>query len=142
MSTVTSPIILDSTGQSIKNSIDLLTANINRTASNIAYDNNLTIKGKIDAMELEIASASTADGTEYSSGVSVKDMLDVLASEIDLTNVVRISINYTGSYFIIAGITNISNQDGIHIYFSTTTTRKLTVYKRENGVTTELYSFT
>ena len=48
MATVTSPIILDSTGQDIKTSIDLLTANINRTASNIPYDNNLTIKGKID----------------------------------------------------------------------------------------------
>lgn len=52
MATVTSPIILDSTGQDIKTSIDLLTANINRTASNIPYDNNLTIKGKIDAIDL------------------------------------------------------------------------------------------
>ncbi len=52
MATVTSPIILDSTGQDIKTSIDLLTANINRTASNIPYDNNLTIKGKIDAINL------------------------------------------------------------------------------------------
>lgn len=51
MATVTSPIILDSTGQDIKTSIDLLTANINRTASNIPYDNNLTIKGKIDDMD-------------------------------------------------------------------------------------------
>lgn len=48
MATVTNPIILDSTGQDIKNSIDLLTANINRTASNIPYDSNLTIKAAID----------------------------------------------------------------------------------------------
>lgn len=48
MATVTDPIILDSTGQAIKNSIDLLSANINRTASNIPYDSNLTIKAAID----------------------------------------------------------------------------------------------
>ena len=48
MSTITDPIILDSTGQAIKNSIDLLSANINRTASNIPYDSNLTIKAAID----------------------------------------------------------------------------------------------
>lgn len=39
------------TNQSIidlKDSIDLLTANINRTASNIPYDSNLTIKAAID----------------------------------------------------------------------------------------------
>lgn len=52
MATITDPIMLDSTGQAIKNSIDLLTANINRTASNIPYDSNLTIKGKIDAIDL------------------------------------------------------------------------------------------
>ena len=32
----------------LKDSIDLLTANINRTASNIPYDSNLTIKAAID----------------------------------------------------------------------------------------------
>lgn len=98
----------------IKDSIDLLTANINRTASNIPYDNNLTIKGKIDAID----------------------------SEMLLTDIVRVNVQKTPQYLIIAGITNISNQDGIHIYFSTTSTRNITVYKRENGVTTTLYSFT
>lgn len=52
MATITKPPILDETGQAIKNSIDLLTANINRTADNIAYDSNLTIKGKIQAIDL------------------------------------------------------------------------------------------
>ena len=52
MAQVTDPIMLDSTGQAIKNSIDLLSANINRTASNIPYDSNLTIKGKIDEIDL------------------------------------------------------------------------------------------
>lgn len=66
MATVTSPIILDSTGQDIKTSIDLLTANINRTASNIAYDNNLTIKGKIDALQTQV------DNIEYGQTESVQ----------------------------------------------------------------------
>ena len=61
MATITSPIILDSTGQDIKTSIDLLTANINRTASNIPYDNNLTIKGKIDAIDLSKGGTIKAD---------------------------------------------------------------------------------
>ena len=66
MATVTSPIILDSTGQDIKDSIDLLTANINRTASNIPYDNNLTIKGKIDSIPVlqyeDITGTTDANG--------------------------------------------------------------------------------
>lgn len=66
MATVTDPIILDSTGQAIKNSIDLLTANINRTASNIPYDNNLTIKGKIDAIDL--TNGGTIDGSLIANG--------------------------------------------------------------------------
>ena len=59
MSTITDPIMLDSTGQAIKNSIDLLAANINRTASNIPYDSNLTIKGKIDSMETVTTGSAT-----------------------------------------------------------------------------------
>lgn len=55
----------------LKDSIDLLTANINRTASNIPYDNNLTIKGKIDEID-----AKTAADIPYSSGVSVKQKID------------------------------------------------------------------
>lgn len=47
----------------LKDSIDLLTANINRTASNIAYDNNLTIKGKIDEVEDEIYDVETISFT-------------------------------------------------------------------------------
>ena len=65
MATVTSPIILDSTGQDIKTSIDLLTANINRTASNIPYDSNLTIKGKIDAINTRI------DGIQFGTIASI-----------------------------------------------------------------------
>lgn len=60
MAQITDPIMLDSTGQAIKNSIDLLSANINRTASNIPYDNNLTIKGKIDDIEDEITDVSNS----------------------------------------------------------------------------------
>lgn len=63
MATITEPILLDSTGQAIKNSIDLLTANINRTADNIAYDSNLTIKGKIQAIDLTSGGNITGDLT-------------------------------------------------------------------------------
>ena len=52
MALITDPVLTDDTGVAIKNSIDLLTANINRTADNIAYDSNLTIKGKIQAIDL------------------------------------------------------------------------------------------
>ena len=48
MATVTSPIILDSTGQDIVTKLNAISTNLNKTASNIPYDSNLTIKGKID----------------------------------------------------------------------------------------------
>lgn len=77
MSAITDPIILDSTGQAIKNSIDLLSANINRTASNIPYDNNLTIKGKIDEIEDEITEidAKTAYDIPFTNMTSTGDKL-------------------------------------------------------------------
>ena len=48
MATITSPIILDSTGQDIVTKLNAISTNINKTASDIPYDANLTIKGKID----------------------------------------------------------------------------------------------
>ncbi len=48
MATVTSPIILDSTGQDIVTKLNAISTNLNKTASDIPYDVNSTIKGKID----------------------------------------------------------------------------------------------
>ena len=54
MATVTSPIILDSTGQDIVTKLNAISTNLNKTASNIPYDSNLTIKGKIDDINTRI----------------------------------------------------------------------------------------
>lgn len=70
MATVTDPIMLDSTGQDIKNSIDLLTANINRTASNIPYDSNLTIKAAIDGKVSKSGDTMTGNLTINTGGRS------------------------------------------------------------------------
>ena len=48
MATITSPIILDSTGQDIVTKLNAISTNLNKTASDIPYDANSTIKGKID----------------------------------------------------------------------------------------------
>lgn len=84
MSTITDPIILDSTGQAIKNSIDLLSANINRTASNIPYDSNLTIKAAIDGKVSK--SGDTMTGNLYihkaNSGTSLANSEAVLGNNI------------------------------------------------------------
>lgn len=48
MATITSPIILDSTGQDIVTKLNAISINLNKTASDIPYDVNSTIKGKID----------------------------------------------------------------------------------------------
>ena len=48
MATITSPIILDSTGQDIVTKLNAISTNLNKTASDIPYDVNSTIKGKID----------------------------------------------------------------------------------------------
>ena len=50
MATVTSPIILDSTGQDIVTKLNEISHNLNKTASDIPYDVNQTIKGKIDSI--------------------------------------------------------------------------------------------
>ena len=61
MATVTSPIILDSTGQDIVTKLNAISTNLNKTASDIPYDANLTIKGKIDATNTRID--NIANGT-------------------------------------------------------------------------------
>ena len=54
MATVTSPIILDSTGQDIVTKLNAISTNLNKTASDIPYDANLTIKGKFDAIDNQL----------------------------------------------------------------------------------------
>lgn len=83
---------------------------------------------------------SDLDATNVQSAVD--EVYETLLSNLSLTNVVRFSVNLTASNLILVAMTNTENQDGIHIYFSTTSTKKITVYKRENGTSTELYSFT
>ena len=72
----------------LKDSIDLLTANINRTASNIPYDNVLSIKGKIDAIDL-------------TSGGTITGNLNVLANIISARENGTASAD--GTSYIIAG---------------------------------------
>lgn len=96
------------------------------TASNVTYDNT--------------TSGLTADDVQD----AIDEVLSSLGSKLLCDGIVQVLVKYNTqtNNFIIAGLTNVTTQDGIHIYFSTTNTKKITVYKRENGVTTELYSFT
>lgn len=52
MATVTSPIITDDTGQDIKTAINALANAVKPDASDIPYDSNLSVKGKIDDIGL------------------------------------------------------------------------------------------
>lgn len=81
----------------------------------------------------------TGDMVMYDATNTVNDILDM----VDFRNVESVTINLTNDFFIIAGITNKTTQDGIHVYFATSSSaaKKIIVYKRENSVTTELYSF-
>lgn len=132
MATVTNPIILDSTGQDIKNSIDLLTANINRTASNIPYDNNLTIKGKIDVID-----AKTASDIPYSSGVSVKDELDSKVSKTGDTITGNLTISSGGRSRLFLGSTN-NNEYGTITMYSNNSSNHLNIEAPSNLVSSAL----
>ena len=84
MATVTSPIILDSTGQDIVTKLNAISTNLNKTASDIPYDANLTIKGKIDADNSPTTrQSSTQSGlreTKMSNGVSIVNFNNVSLS--------------------------------------------------------------
>lgn len=66
MATVTSPIILDSTGQDIVTKLNTISTSLNKTASDIPYDVNQTIKGKIDSIPVlqyeDITGTTDANG--------------------------------------------------------------------------------
>lgn len=51
MATVTSPIITDSTGQDIVDGLTALAGAVRPSAGDIPYDDNNTVKGKIDSKE-------------------------------------------------------------------------------------------
>lgn len=90
-------------------------------------------------------SKQTWDTTSYVNPTRmnhIEDGIEAVDGKTKLTSLVNLSVNLTTNYFIIAGITNEQNQDGIHVYISTSSSsaKKIIVYKRENGTTTELYS--
>ena len=127
---------------------------IGASAENVSYDNTdsgLTADDTQGAID-EIAPALTAEGTSYDntdSGLTavnvqsaIDEVLSSLGSKLSLTDVLQFKVQITAQYIILAAITNIDSSDGYHIYFSATTTKGISVYKRENAVSTLLYSFT
>ena len=96
MATVTSPIILDSTGQDIVTKLNAISTNLNKTASDIPYDANLTIKGKIDADNSPTTrQSSTQSGlreTKLSNGVSIVNF-----NNVSLSNNTTLDIEKTPS---------------------------------------------
>ncbi|MBO4542629.1 MAG: hypothetical protein J5725_05535 [Bacteroidales bacterium] len=67
MATITSPIILDSTGQDIVTKLNAISTNLNKTASDIPYDANLTIKGKFDAIDNQLKYSTLGEITPTTS---------------------------------------------------------------------------
>lgn len=96
MATVTSPIILDSTGQDIVTKLNAISTNLNKTASDIPYDANLTIKGKIDADNSPTTRQSTTQSglreTKMANGISVINF-----NNVSVTNSLTLDIEKTPS---------------------------------------------
>ena len=121
------------------------------SAENTSYDNTdsgLTAEDVQSAID-EVSSASGISYDNTDSGLTADDVqgainevLSSLSSKLSLTDVIQFKVQITAQYIILAAITNTTNSDGYHIYFSATTTKGISVYKREEGVSTLLYSFT
>ena len=80
------------------------------TSDVVECANNQSLTQKLSAMDSSILSASTATGTEYSSGVSVKDKIDTIISRYENVSVTTTasgafiipnSINYTSVLSIV-----------------------------------------
>lgn len=116
MATITSPIILDSTGQDIVTKLNAISTNLNKTASDIPYDANLTIKGKIDAdnspTTRQSATQTGLRETKLSNGVSIVNFNNVSLSNnttLDIektpsTGQWNVMLDSSSSTFIRAGV--------------------------------------
>lgn len=149
-STLTQKDNLQFKGVYTQNNGDNTEVDISRTMTKAQMEalSGEALKGFIQTSDEPDSLPLTAEWVAYDSNTSVKQAIDnvsaILETEIKLENIVRVLFRYNPqtNVFIIAGLTNAQTQDGIHIYFSTTSTKNITVYKRENSVTTLLYSFT
>lgn len=143
-STLTQKDNLQFKGVYTQNNGDNTEVDISRTMTKAQMEalSGEALKGFIQTSDEPDSLPLTAEWVAYDSNTSVKEKIDEIFSELKLTSLVNLSVNLTSNYFIIAGITNEQNQDGIHVYISTSSSsaKKIIVYKRENGTTTELYS--
>ena len=112
------------TASNVQAAIDEIAPALSPAAEDVSYDNT--------------DSGLTADNVQS----AIDEVLSSLGGKLSLTDVIQFKVQITAQYIILAAITNVTNSDGYHIYFSATTTKGIQVYKREDGVSTLLYSFT
>ena len=124
MATVTSPIITDDTGQDIVNKLTALANAVKPDASDIPYDSNLSVKGKID----DIGSYWSVDWTATSSSA-----INIILTEQKTLN--------KGVYIAIGNAPTVSVNDYIVAIRANKTINAKTVYNTIRTLSSLVFTF-
>lgn len=125
---VDEPAMLDSTGQEIKTAINALANAVKPDASDIPYDSNLSVKGKIDKLSNDIGSYWSVDWTATSS------------SAINLILTEQKTLN-KGVYIAIGNAPTLSVSDYVVAIRANKTINAKTVYNNIKTLSSLVFTF-
>lgn len=119
MSDITKPMLLDETGQDILTALQEIGQNVKPSASDIPYDNNTTVKGKIDEINDKFVWEEQEFNITYTSSTNPVATANVDISKRGYTPIGVISWGVFGTSSTLCFVTSLQvNPDNSTLYYA------------------------